>query len=185
MKEKEIRERIERFLKKTARNMVVPASVGLSLSGCDTHALRGGRADAGGDVASQSADVMDAANSPDLTQMILPYLVVMRSDAAAEPGPADAESEAQALPDTRPEIPAPPPPYMVPPPPPYMVPAPAPPLPPDPPPPLPPPPPPPPPDAGPEVPLPPPAPPYLVLPSVSPSAQGGTAPMPLGSKKNG
>jgi hypothetical protein len=37
MNEKEIRERIDRFLRKTARNLVVPASVslGLLLSGCD------------------------------------------------------------------------------------------------------------------------------------------------------
>jgi hypothetical protein len=185
VKEKEIRERIERFLKKTARNLVVPASVGLSLSGCDTHALRGGRADAGRDVASQGADAADVANAADFPSVYPPYLLVIMPDAASKPGPADAESEAQALPDTRAEIPAPPPPYMVPPPPPYMVPAPAPPLPPDPPPPLPPPPPPALPDAGSEVPLPSPPPPYLILPSMSPSAQGGTAPMPLGPQKNG
>jgi hypothetical protein len=166
MKEKEIRERIERFLKRTARNLVVPASVGLSLSGCDTHALNGGRADAGRDAFNQSADTRDAANSPDLSQMVLPYLIVMRPDATAEPGPSDAESEAQPLPEAGPEIPAPPPPYMVAPPPPRDA---GPSLP----------------DAGPEVPMQSPPPPYLLLPSISPPPQGGTAPMPLGPKKNG
>ena len=49
MKEKEIRERVEQFLKRTARNVVVPASLGLglSLSGCEGNALRAGAADAG------------------------------------------------------------------------------------------------------------------------------------------
>jgi hypothetical protein len=187
VKEKDIRERIESFLKRTARNVVVPASVGLSLSGCDTHALSGRRADAGFDVASQSADAKDTANSTDLAQMILPYLVVMMPDADAEPGPLDAGADARSLPETGPEISAPPPPYLAPPPPPYMVPAPPPPLPPDPPPPLPPPPPPPLPDAGPEVPLPDPPPPYLVvfLPAISRSAPDGTVPLPIAPKKSG
>jgi hypothetical protein len=190
VKEKEIRERIERFLKRTARNVVVPASVGLSLSGCGTHALTSGHADAGRDVASQRAETNDTANAPDLSYMALPYLIVMMPDAAtdprpSEPGPSDVESEARPLPEAGPEIPAVMPPYMIAPPPPYMVPAPAPPLPPEPPPPLPPPPPPPLPDAGSEVPIPAPAPPYLILPSLSPSAQGGTAPLPLVPKKNG
>ena len=196
MKEKEIRERIERFLKRTARNVVVPASVGLSLSGCGTHALRSGHADAGRDVVSQSAETNDTVNSPDLGYMVLPYLLVMMPDAATEPepsesGPSDVESEARSLPEAGPEIPAVMPPYMIAPPPPYMVPAPAPPLPPEPPPPLPPeppplpPPPPPLPDAGPEVPMPRPAPPYLILPSISPSAPGGSVPLPLVPKKNG
>jgi hypothetical protein len=189
VKEKEIRERIERFLKRTARNVVVPASVGLSLAGCDTRALGGGRADAGRDVASQSTETNDTANSPDLSYMALPYLIVMMPDAAtdprpSEPGPSDVESEARPLTEAGPEIPAVMPPYMIAPPPPYMVPAPAPPLPPDPPP-LPPPLPLP--DAGPGAPLPSPSPPYLLvyLPSISRSAPGGTVPLPLVPKKNG
>jgi hypothetical protein len=190
VKEKEIRERIERFLKRTARNVVVPASVGLSLAGCDTRALSGGRADAGRDVASQRAETNDTANSPDLSYMALPYLIVMMPDAATDPGPSepepsDVESEARPMTEAGPEIPAVMPPYMIAPPPPYMVPAPAPPLPPSPPPPLPPAAPPSLPDAGPEIPMPSPAPPYLLLPSVSPSAKGKTAPMPMDPKKNG
>jgi len=165
MKEKEIRERIERFLKKTARNLVVPASVGLSLSGCDTHPLGHGRADAGRDVASQQSETADATNAADFPAVLPPYLVMMMPDADAEPVPADTASEAQALPDAGPEIPWPPVPYLV------VAPSPdaAPPGP----------------EAGTEVPLPPPPPPYLILPSISPSAPGGTAPMPLGPKKSG
>jgi hypothetical protein len=65
MKEKELRERIEQFLRKTARNVVVPASVGLGLgvSGCDQHALRAKAADAGGDSAAQISDVAKVSTS--------------------------------------------------------------------------------------------------------------------------
>jgi hypothetical protein len=63
MNEREVRARIEQFLRATARNVVVPASLGLGLtaSGCDSHAIRVGTADAGHDVVAQSSD---AAASP-------------------------------------------------------------------------------------------------------------------------
>jgi hypothetical protein len=115
MKEKEIRERVEQFLKRTARNVVVPASLGLglSLSGCEGNALRTGAADAGRGVA-------DTATTHDLPGMVLVYLVMM-PDAALDTRPADTESEAGASrpdagPDAGPDIASPPPPYMVPPP---------------------------------------------------------------------
>ena len=113
MNEKEIRERIERFLKKTARTLVVPASVGLSLSGCDSHALGGGQADAGRDAAAQGAEVADAATSPDLPQIYPPYLVVMMPDAGTDPGPLDSGADTQPRPEAGPEIPSPPPPYLI------------------------------------------------------------------------
>jgi hypothetical protein len=185
MKEKEIRERIERFLKRTARNVVVPASVGFSLTGCDSHALGSRRADAGRDAAGQQMEVADAASTDDLPRIAPPYLLFIPPDAGTGPSWADTASEAQALPDAGPDTPAVMPPYMIAPPPPYMVPAPAPPLPPAPPPPLPPPPPPPAPDAGSEVPMQPPPPAYLYWMAPGPPAPGGTAPLPLAPKKNG
>jgi hypothetical protein len=123
MKEKEVRERIERFLKRTARNVVVPASLGLglSLAGCDQHAFQGVAADAGPDLAGQMADAVsqtadvsskgpdlaeagtkdvssmgpDAADTgkEDLPLMAVPYVVAMPED-AAKAQPMDAESEA-------------------------------------------------------------------------------------------
>ena len=116
MKEKEIRERVEQFLKRTARNVVVPASLGLglSLSGCEGNALRARATDAG-------RDLSDTAITQDLPAMYLVYLVMM-PDAAPDTRPADTESEAgssrpDAGPDARPDMASPPPPYMVPPPP--------------------------------------------------------------------
>jgi hypothetical protein len=110
MKEKEIRERVEQFLKRTARNVVVPASLGLglSLSGCEGNALRARATDAG-------LDLADTAITQDLPAMYLVYLVMM-PDAAPDTRPVDAESEAGSLrPDAGPDISSPPPPYMVPP----------------------------------------------------------------------
>jgi hypothetical protein len=122
MNEKEIRERIERFLKKTARNVVVPASVGLglSLSGCDNNALHASAADAGRDVAAQSPDGADAALGPDLPISTLPYLVFLPPpDAALETTASLPDAELDATPmdatpiDLRAEMPAPPPPYLI------------------------------------------------------------------------
>jgi hypothetical protein len=108
MKEKEVRERIERFLKRTARNVVVPASLGLgfSLAGCEQHAFQGVAADAGRDLAGQTADAVSQtadvsskgpdladAGKEDLPLMAVPYVVAMPED-AAKAQPMDAESEA-------------------------------------------------------------------------------------------
>jgi hypothetical protein len=97
MREKEIRDRIEQFLKRTARNVVVPASMGLGLSiaGCDQHSLTTKHApDAASDVVAQKQDVAgpdasnpDAAN--DLPSMVLPYLVYAGPDAAHDESKAD------------------------------------------------------------------------------------------------
>ena len=131
MKEKEVRERIERFLKRTARNVVVPASLGLgfSLTGCDQHAFQGVAADAGRDLAGQTADAVsqtpdvssmgpdvatkdvsskgpDVADTgkEDLPLMAVPYVVAMPED-AAKAQPMDAESEAgSARPDAKADL---------------------------------------------------------------------------------
>jgi hypothetical protein len=111
MKEKELRERIEHFSRKTARNVVVPASVGLGLgvSRCDQHALRAKAADAGGDSAAQVSDVAkvstpdlppsppearDATSPSDLPLMAVPYLMALPPDAVAPDQTRDGESEA-------------------------------------------------------------------------------------------
>jgi hypothetical protein len=111
MKEKELRERIEQFLRKAARNVVVPASVGLglSVSGCDQHALHVKAADAGGDLAAQVSDVAkvstsdlppaapevrDATSPSDLPLMAVPYLVALPPDDVAPDQTRDGESEA-------------------------------------------------------------------------------------------
>jgi hypothetical protein len=83
MKEREVRQRIESFLKRTARELVVPASVGLglALSGCDHTGLKVAR-DAAADTARSAspdtiladatlakdsvANNLDLANQPDL-----------------------------------------------------------------------------------------------------------------------
>ena len=92
MKEKDIRDRIARFLQKTARTVVVPASMGLGLSatGCDRHSLHGKGADAGPDLVTQNRDaatnppdLADAATKDDLPLIAVPYLVVMVEDALA------------------------------------------------------------------------------------------------------
>jgi hypothetical protein len=129
MKEKEVRERIERFLKRTARNVVVPASMGLglSLAGCDQHAMHGVAADAGRDLAGQTADAVsqtadvssmgpDAADTgkEDLPLMAIPYVVAMPED-TAKAQPMDAESEAgSARPDAKADLMAVVPVYHVP-----------------------------------------------------------------------
>jgi hypothetical protein len=116
MNEKEIRERIERFLKKTARNVVVPASVslGLSFSGCDSNALHAGAAEAGRDVATQSPDVADAALGPDLPIIVPPYLVYLppAPDAGLEVAPEVAPIDATPI-DVGAEMPLPPLPYLI------------------------------------------------------------------------
>jgi hypothetical protein len=132
MKEKEIRDRIEQFLRRTARTVVVPASVGLGLSvaACDRQTLNGGAADAGHDVSgvvadatAQSPDVAgtapdsaDAVFADDLPLIAVPYLLArVPEDAASDPA-ADGESEAGAtdrdgrLADL---LPNPPPPYLI------------------------------------------------------------------------
>jgi hypothetical protein len=100
MKEKEIRERIERFLKRTAQTVVVPTTMGLglSLSGCDGHSLRAGSADGGSDT---SAQVSDAATTPSDTALALdlppiypPYLMISDMPDSAPEAKPDVESEA-------------------------------------------------------------------------------------------
>jgi hypothetical protein len=103
MNEKDIRDRIGQFLKKTARTVVVPASVGIGLSSgaCNGDGLKQG-GDAGlnsgtskADAARTGPDQPDAAIKYDVPIMMVPYLVAMPPDAAAE------------------DIPAPPPPYGI------------------------------------------------------------------------
>ncbi len=99
MKEKQIRDRIQGFLKRTARTVVVPASVGLGLSvgACDGTSLRGRPADAAGDLSSSDAAVV----SPDT------------ADARPDLQPIDGAPDAR--PDAQSDMAIPPPPYMVPP----------------------------------------------------------------------
>jgi hypothetical protein len=186
MKEKEIRERIERFLQRTARNVVVPASVGLSLAGCNEHPLVRGPADGGADaiaavgeadtadlppVAPPYLAIMPRDAPPDLTwnddlpAVAPPYLLMFAPDAAQDLAPADSESEAGKPADAAAAVK----------------------------------------DAGPDLlpdvtsprevglDLPAPPPPYLappppayLIPALATAPAGGTAPMPLGSlpKKN-
>jgi hypothetical protein len=130
MKEKDIRDRIARFLQKTARTVVVPASVGLGLSaaGCDQHSLHGRAADAGPDLGAQNSDaatnppdLADAAANEDLPPILVPYLVRMAEDAAADVGVdamqaqgVDADRDATALSlDVDADFYPPPPPYLV------------------------------------------------------------------------
>jgi hypothetical protein len=111
MNEKEIRERIERFLMRAAQTVVVPAAVGLgvSLSGCDQHALQAGGRDAGTieakpdaalpDAALRDAALRDAAPNPDLPFIALPYLMVLdRPDSGPDASP-EVGSEAGSPPD--------------------------------------------------------------------------------------
>jgi hypothetical protein len=116
MGEKEVRTCIEQFLRRTARNVVMPASVGLGLaaSGCSSQTRHAGVADGGRDTAAQISDVVgatpdaaadvaprapearDLAAESDLPLMAIPYIVALPQDAAdAEPG-RDSESEAGA-----------------------------------------------------------------------------------------
>ena len=138
MTEKEIRERVERFLRRTAEAVVVPATMGLGMSqaGCDHHSLEAHSADAGAEVRRS-----DTAVNSDLPDPLLPYLVMMPPDAAdsssalpdtgpeakqdlgseaqSEAGtPIDAGDEAPARTDVSSDLPFPPPPYLAPPPPP-------------------------------------------------------------------
>jgi hypothetical protein len=184
LKEKEIRDRIQGFLKRTARTVVVPASVGLGLSAgaCDRTSLHGRPADAAGtlstsDAAVVSPDAADAASDlalgADLPELVPPYLVMMVPDARPDVQPIDGAPDAR--PDAQPDLASPPPPYMDPPipdagrdaqpdaqpdlatpPPPYMVP--------------------PIPDAGREMPAI--VPPYIVPSPSAPPSPGGTAPVP-------
>jgi len=129
MKEKEVRTCIEQFLRATARNVVVPASMGLGLAGCGSHALRAGAADAGRDSAVQIADVAapgpdaapdvgpgapeirDAAPESDLPLMAIPYIVAPPPSDAPADQPSDSESEAGVEPrdaSARPEVLIPP-----------------------------------------------------------------------------
>jgi hypothetical protein len=129
MKEKDIRDRITRFLQKTARTVVVPASMGLGLSaaGCDRHSLHGKAADAGPDLVTQNqdaatnpTDLADAATRNDLPLIAVPYLMVMVEDAAAdvtagapEAQSLDADRDAFALPaDAEADMFYPPPAYL-------------------------------------------------------------------------
>jgi hypothetical protein len=113
VKEKEVRERIQRFLQKTARRIVLPASVGIgvSASACTGHALHQ-PADAARDLPGQTADAArdSGADLPDVSDdlplMAVPYLVVAPKDAAPD---ADEVSEAgqvpsDAVPDFSPDI---------------------------------------------------------------------------------
>jgi len=130
MKEREIRDRIARFLQKTARTVVVPASVGLGLSaaGCDRHSLSARLADGGADLVDRRSDAptnapdliarADAISRDDLPQIAVPY-VVMLWDAAGGAADAlaaqslDADGDASsALPDVEPDIFYPPPAYL-------------------------------------------------------------------------
>ena len=142
MKEKDIRDRIAQFLKKTARTVVVPASMGLGLSaaGCERHALQGKPADGGTDLVAGNSDTQtsqpdlaDAATKGDLPLMSVPYLAVMVEDAAAdvaadalEAPSVDADQDtgldadridnrdaSEAPLDVRPDILFPPPPYVI------------------------------------------------------------------------
>jgi hypothetical protein len=140
MREKDVRDRIARFLQKTARTVVVPASMGIGLAaaGCDRHSLHGRPADAGPDLVAQNPDTAtnlpdladaattaDAATKNDLPLMAVPYVVAMVEDAAAdvvadalETQSLDADHDVFSL---RPDLgsdalylPPPPPPYLVP-----------------------------------------------------------------------
>jgi len=92
MKERDVRQRIESFLKRTARDVVVPASmgIGLALSGCERTALnstvdaafsRSAKPDAGLADAALGAASPDAGQ-PDLAMATHPYTAVRMQDAA-------------------------------------------------------------------------------------------------------
>ena len=127
MKEKEIRDRIQGFLKRTACAVVVPASMGLGLGAgaCDRTSLHGSPADAATDLSASLSDAAvtspdavvaspDLAFAADLPELLPPYLVVMIPDAQPDVQPIDGASDADARPDAQPDIATPPPPYMVP-----------------------------------------------------------------------
>ena len=149
MRERDVRDRIARFLQKTARTVAVPASMGLGLTaaGCDRHSLHGRAADAGPDLMTQNSDVAtnppdlaDALTKDDLPLIAVPYLVVLVEDAAdavpdsQETQGVDADRDAFAVPpDLGADLPNVVPPYLLPPqpdvgpdfyppPPPYIVP---------------------------------------------------------------
>lgn len=110
MKEKEIRDRIQGFLKRTARTVVVPASVGLGLSAaaCNRTSLHGSPADAAMDAAKPSDAAFvspdtnvaspDMALGRDLPELLPPYMAVIipdaRPDLQAIDGSPDAGPEA-------------------------------------------------------------------------------------------
>ena len=130
MNEKDIRDRIAQFLKKTARTVVVPASMGLGLSsaGCEGHSLHGKAADAGldvqkADVSTLAPDLGDDAAKNDLPQILVPYVIAMAPDGAADVAPdeleaqsLDADRDTSPVPlDVRADIIYPAPPYLLPP----------------------------------------------------------------------
>jgi hypothetical protein len=98
MKERDVRQRIESFLKRTAREVVVPASVGigLALSGCDRTGMKIG-GDAAADMSRSARDAGSAADAavvnhpdmasqpdarqPDLPFIAPPYMAVFQPDA--------------------------------------------------------------------------------------------------------
>jgi hypothetical protein len=96
MNEKDIRDRIGQFLKKTARTVVVPASVGIGLSSgaCDGNGIKQA-GDAGLDSGTKQVDAAqvdaartgpdqpDAAIKYDIPLMMVPYVVAMSPDTAA------------------------------------------------------------------------------------------------------
>jgi hypothetical protein len=126
MNEKDIRDRIGQFLKKTARTVVVPASMGLGLTStaCNSNGLPRAR-DAGldsgaaqSDAAMVGPDQADAAIKYDLPMMFVPYVVAMPPDAAADQ-PTDtaaqgADADRDVVPDAKADISFPPPPYLAP-----------------------------------------------------------------------
>jgi len=140
MNEKDIRDRIAQFLKRTARAVVVPASMGIGFTStaCNGNGLKQAH-DAGLDAGVAQTDAprtepADAAIKDDVPLMVVPYVVVMALDAADLPlppppylappprdggdtvwkldtSPGDADGDAFA--DARDTIPNPPPPYVV------------------------------------------------------------------------
>lgn len=152
MKEKEIRDRIQGFLKRTARTVVVPASVGLGLSAgaCDRTSLHGSPADAATDAAKPSDAALvspdtnvaspDLALGRDLPELLPPYMAVIirdalpdlqaidgSPDAGPEAGidlaaPSDVEPDSRGRSDAQADVRPDAQPDLSAPPPPYMVP---------------------------------------------------------------
>jgi hypothetical protein len=140
MNEKDIRDRIAQFLKKTARTVIVPASMGIGLSStaCNGNGLRKAN-DAGLDSTMAQADAANPglpedAIKHDVPMMMVPYVVAMALDAAAAdvwspeppylvPRPPDAatdsarevggDADKDTLLDLREVLPPPPPPYLI------------------------------------------------------------------------
>jgi hypothetical protein len=143
MNEKDIRDRIGQFLKKTARTVIVPASMGIGLSStaCNGNGIR--RADDAGldvgaaqaDTAKPGPDLPEDAIKYDVPMMMVPYVVAMAPDAAAAdiftpqppyllpPRPDAAtdgtreapngDADRDTLVDLQDALPPPPPPYVI------------------------------------------------------------------------